>query len=126
MASVNTAESAVADNARISRLLEFEQVLALTGDRGFCFESGDLKINVFPASKASSPSGAKGSWRQPVAAAAATKAPMKHRAAKREPLNPGSACYGASSATKLRVPVFFYPVFFPTRDSSRWIARRAA
>ena len=92
MASVNTAESAVADNARISRLLEFEQVLALTGDRGFCFESGDLKINVFPASKASSPSGAKCSWRQPVAAAAATKTPKKHRAAKREPLNPGSAC----------------------------------
>ena len=62
MASVNTAESAVADNARISRLLEFEQVLALAGDRGFCFESGDVQINVFPASKASSPSGAKCSF----------------------------------------------------------------
>ena len=66
MASIDTAESALADNARISRLLEFEQVLALAGDRGFCFESGDVKINVFPASKASSPSGAKCSWRQPV------------------------------------------------------------
>ena len=51
MASIDTAESALADNARISRLLEFEQVLALAGDRGFCFESGDLKVNVFPASK---------------------------------------------------------------------------
>ena len=69
MASIDTAESAVDDNVSISRLSEFEQVLALAGDRGFCFESGDLKINVFPASKASSPSGAKGTWRQPVAAA---------------------------------------------------------
>eukprot|EP00964_Phaeocystis_antarctica_P043692 scaffold25072_cov50-Phaeocystis_antarctica.AAC.5 len=74
------------------------RVLALAGDRGFCFESGDLKINMFPAPKASSPPGAKGSWRQPVAAAAATKAPTKHRAAKREPLSPGPACSGASSA----------------------------
>ena len=96
--AIDTAESAVADNVSISRLLEFERVLALAGDRGFCFESGDLKINMFPASKASSPPGAKGSWRQPVAAAAATKAPKKHRAAKREPLSPGSACSGASSA----------------------------
>ena len=84
--AIDTAESAVADNVSISRLLEFERVLALAGDRGFCFESGDLKINVVPASKASSPPGAKGSWRQPVAAAAATKAPKKHRAAMREPL----------------------------------------
>ena len=80
--AIDTAESAVADNVSISRLLEFERVLALAGDRGFCFESGDLKINMFPAPKASSPPGAKGSWRQPVAAAAATKAPKKHRAAK--------------------------------------------
>ena len=70
MAFVDTAESAVADNVSISRLSEFKRVLALVGDvRGFCFESGDLKINVFPASKASSPPGTKGSWRQPVAAA---------------------------------------------------------
>ena len=61
IASIDTAESAVADNVSISRLLEFERVLALAGDRSFCFESGDLKVNVFPASKASSPPGAKGS-----------------------------------------------------------------
>ena len=84
MASIDSAESAVTDNVTISRLLEFERVLALAGDRGFCFESGDLKVNMFPASKASSPPGDNGSWRQPVAAAAATKSPKKHRAAKRK------------------------------------------
>ena len=97
MASIDSAESAVTDNVTISRLLEFERVLALAGARGFYFKSGDLKDNMFPVSKASSPPGDNGSWRQPVAAAAATKAPKKHRAAKREPLSPGSACSGASS-----------------------------
>ena len=77
MASTTTAESAAADNVSKSRLLDFERVLALVGDRGFRFESGDLKLTVFPASKANSPSGAKCNWRQPVAAAAATKTPKK-------------------------------------------------
>ena len=120
MAFVDTAESAVADNVSISRLSEFERVLALLGDqRGLCFKSGDLKINVFPASKASSPPRTKGSWRQPVAAAAATKAPKKHRAAKREPLSPGSACSGASSA---QAPEQHQPG--PSRQRRK--ARRAA
>ena len=92
MASTTTAESAAADNVSKSRLLDFERVLALVGDRGFRFESGDLKLTVFPASKANSPSGAKCNWRQHVAAAAATKTPKKPRAAKREPLNSMSAC----------------------------------
>ena len=44
--AIDTAESAVADNVNISRLSEFERVLALLGDRrGFCFESGDLKVS---------------------------------------------------------------------------------
>tara|TARA_B100000768_G_scaffold17534_1_gene16009 strand:- start:43 stop:795 length:753 start_codon:yes stop_codon:yes gene_type:complete len=99
MASTTTAESAAADNVSKSRLLDFERVLALVGDRGFRFESGDLKLTVFPASKANSPSGAKCNWRRPVAAAAATKTPKKHRAAKREPLNSTSACcYEAQKA----------------------------
>ena len=50
MASTTTAESAAADNVSKSRLLDFERVLALVGDRGFRFESGDLKLTVFPAS----------------------------------------------------------------------------
>ena len=37
MASTTTAESAAADNVSKSRLLDFERVLALVGDRGFCF-----------------------------------------------------------------------------------------
>ena len=99
MASTTTAESAAADNVSKSRLLDFERVLALVGDRGFRFESGDLKLTVFPASKANSPSGAKCNWRRPVAAAAATKTPKKPRAAKREPLNSMSACsYEAQKA----------------------------
>ena len=61
-----------------------KEVLALVGpERGLEFEIGRLKFKVPPVLKAN-PLPDKGSWRRSGAAPATTKAPYKHRAAKRE------------------------------------------
>ena len=86
-----------------------------------------MKIKVHPKSMANSPPGAKGSWRQPVAAAAATKAPKKHRAAKRKPLNSRSACcYEAQQAAGCYKAQQAAGCYQPGPSRQRRKARRAA
>ena len=85
MASIDTAESAVADDDHLAPLSPCSmKVHALAGDRGasaLTMMASTLKIDLFPPSKANSPPEAKGGWRRPVPCCCCCSLSLKPRKA---------------------------------------------